>query len=350
MRAILQRTCTIDAIESVEQLPSSINTAPPDVIVCELSDGSITALPNWRDTAVIFTYFDEHAPVAQALRSGAAYCIAKPVDVPTLAVLIRRLMEQRRIRQEAERATRRIDQELADARRIQEAMLPPAEARAGGATLARRWRPSTQLGGDLVDYAEIDATRLAILIADVSGHGTPAAMLTTLVKMAFRSTKDRGYAPDAIAGAVATSLSQVCAERFVTLIAARIDTRSHVIEYVNAGHPAALVFYRGEIVTRLESTHPLICKALPDETWHSARVTLPANCGVLFFTDGVTEAVGDAGRFGADRLSEALARHRGGGSALLDGILASVDAFTRGHPLVDDVTLLTATLGLPGLA
>lgn len=350
MRAILQRTCAIDAVNSIDDITQSVNAVVPDVIVCELNHSSITALPNWRDTAVIFTYSDEHAPAAQALRSGAAYCIAKPVDVPTLAVLIRRLMDQRRILDQAQRVTRHIEQEFADARRIQEAMLPPTEARAGGATLARRWRPSTQLGGDLVDYVEIDATRFAILIADVSGHGTPAAMLTTLVKMAFRSTKDREYAPEAVAGAVAASLSQVCAERFVTLIAARVDARSRVIEYVNAGHPAALVFYRGEIVTRLESTHPLICKTLPDESWHSARATLPANCGVLFFTDGVTEAVGDSGRFGADRLSEALARHRGGGSVLLDGILASVDAFTRGHPLVDDITLLTATLGLPGLA
>ncbi len=350
MRAILQRTCAVEVAGSIKQAVAHIRENDVNLIVCELNDESLTALQDWRDVAVVFTYADEHAPVAQALRSGAAYCIAKPVDVPTLLVLIRRLMDQRRIREQADRATRQIEQELADARRIQEAMLPPAEARAGGATLARRWRPSTQLGGDLVDYAEVDSLRVALLIADVSGHGAPAAMLTTLVKMAFRSTKDRAYAPEAVAEAVAASFAQVGAERFVTLIAARIDTRLRIIEYVNAGHPAALVFHRGEISMRLESTGPLICKTLPDERPQIARLTLPANCGILFFTDGVTEAVGDAGRFGRERLTEALSRHRGGGSALLDGILASVDAFTRGHSLADDITLLTVTLGLPGLA
>jgi serine phosphatase RsbU (regulator of sigma subunit) len=63
----------------------------------------------------------------------------------------------------------------------------------------------------------------------------------------------------------------------------------------------------------------------------------------------VPEAAGDDGYFGIERLEEAIARHRGGGAALLDGLLGSVDAFTLGHPLEDDVTLLTLSVGLPGL-
>ena len=79
-------------------------------------------------------------------------------------------------------------------------------------------------------------------------------------------------------------------------------------------------------------------------------IGLPANAGVLLYTDGLPDAVGDGGRFATAGISDAVARHRGGGAALVDGLLASLDAFISGHPLSDDVTILTAIVGLPGLA
>jgi serine phosphatase RsbU (regulator of sigma subunit) len=93
----------------------------------------------------------------------------------------------------------------------------------------------------------------------------------------------------------------------------------------------------------------LIGAGIPDAAWETAIAPLPPNSGVLFYTDGVPDAAGDHGPFGIQRLEEAIARHRGGGLALLDGLLGSIDAFTRGHPLNDDLTLLTASIGLPGL-
>jgi sigma-B regulation protein RsbU (phosphoserine phosphatase) len=228
-------------------------------------------------------------------------------------------------------------------------MMPAADRRLGGASVAARWQPCAELGGDLLDFAAAGPSSVALLIADVSGHGVPAALLTTLIKSAFRSTARAGFPPGAVTAAVADGLAPFGADRFVTLVAARLDAAGHTVEYANAGHPPPLVVDHGRVVDRLRPTGPLIGPGLPDGAWEVATVPCPPNGGVLLFTDGVLDARGDAGRFGPDRLLEAVARHRGGGGALLDGILASVAAFTTGHPLEDDVTLLTATSSLPGL-
>jgi serine phosphatase RsbU (regulator of sigma subunit) len=228
-------------------------------------------------------------------------------------------------------------------------MMPPADHRLGGASVAARWQPCAELGGDLLDFAEAGPSSVALMIADVSGHGVPAALLTTLIKTAFRSTARAGFPPTAVTAAVAESLAPFGVDRFATLVAARLDTARHTIEYVNAGHPPPLVFHHGNVLARLLPTGPLIGPGVPDGTWDVITTPVRANSAVLLYTDGVLDARGDAGRFGTERLLDALARHRAGGAGLLDGILASVSAFTTGHPLEDDLTLLTASTGLPGL-
>jgi phosphoserine phosphatase RsbU/P len=351
--AALGRSFEVSCACSIDEMAARLREWVPDAIICELTEKSLAEMTAWSDSApeaaVIFTYAGQDTLVAWALRRGAAGCLPRPVDTAALGVLVGRAIEQRRLRQEAAKAADRIDRELAAARRIQEAMLPAAESRIGGVSISARWRPCAELGGDLIDYADAGQRGAALLVADVSGHGTPAAMLTALVKAAFRSTVVEGYAPLAVVGSVARNTELFGTDRFLTLFAARIDARSRTVEYVNAGHPPGQLFHRGQVIQELHPTGPLVSHALPDEAWQLARAELPANSGILLYTDGVLDASGEAGRFGAQRLVETINRHRGGGKTLLDGILAAVDSFTGDRGIDDDVALMTASVGLPGL-
>ena len=98
------------------------------------------------------------------------------------------------------------------------------------------------LGGDLYDYAPAQDEAAALLIADVSGHGVSAAMLTGIVKSAFQAGRVDRYDPLAVVHRVWNGLATFSPERFVTLFAAVVAPRAGELRYVNAGHPAALLW------------------------------------------------------------------------------------------------------------
>src|SRR5262245_51256879 len=136
------------------------------------------------------------------------------------------------------------------------------------------------------------------MIADVAGHGVSAALLTTLVKCAFINSASSAYDPLAIVSAILPSLQPFDAGQFITMFAARIDAKRGIIEYVNAGHPAGWLFQRGKIIEEFPATNPpLLRDASPDDyQLHSAK--LPNHAGLLLYSDGLMDAIGDTGRFG----------------------------------------------------
>jgi sigma-B regulation protein RsbU (phosphoserine phosphatase) len=328
----------------------------PDLVICPLREHFIKLMSaahekgNTAQFAFVHTAVDD-ARVADALRDGAFHCILAPIDPATVRELVRRASTQRQAKEEAQRVRDRLARELAEGRRLQHAMMPPPVARISGMSIAVRCRPSAELGGDLVDYAEAGPDRAALLIADVAGHGLSAAMLTTLVKSAFRGAATSQFNPRDVAANVSAALQPFDDWRFVTLFAARVDRPASTIEYVNAGHPAGWIFQRGNTVAKLPATGPLLSSGV-EGTPVAATAQIPHHAVLLLFTDGIFDATGrdSSVPFGIERFEEAVARGKGGGESLLDAIFASVDAFTGGHPTSDDMTALTLTIGVPGLA
>ena len=304
------------------------------------------------DAGHVFTYIpEEQTDVPRALRDGALYCIAEPIDPHVLRAVVARCVEERARMRTNEQHAHRWRQDLARAANLQRAMLPEPEARLNraGVSVAVRCRQCAEVGGDLVDYAEAEGCA-TVLLADVAGHGVSAALLTTLVKCAFINSASFAYQPSAIVSAILPSLRPFDAGQFITMIVARIDAKRGNIEYVNAGHPAGWLFQRDKIIAELPATNAPLQGDGKATDYQPQKVDLPNHAGLLLYTDGLMDAVGDGGRFGAERTREILQRCRGGGATLLDRILSGLDAFTTGRPLTDDVTLATVTIGFPGLA
>ena len=310
------------------ELTSRLKRAIPDLDVI-LMTGSLSELD---------------AKMVRAIRENAFYFIQKPFDRELLTTLVERCFELRRLSEENRRHTLRLESELGEARVFQENLLPPREGHVEGLQVAVRYRPCSELGGDLVDYVTAGPGKVALLVADVSGHGVSAAMLTGIVKSTFRSARDDGFDPLRVVERLWGALASFDDARFVTLVAGVVDTVQGTLEYVNAGHPAPFLWHDGAPPATLPSTGPLISAALPGLFWSREKVPFPPGTRILLFTDGVTEAAGEDGDFGFPGIVREIAATPAGGVALLDAVLEALRRHGKGRPQEDDWTLLAASL------
>jgi sigma-B regulation protein RsbU (phosphoserine phosphatase) len=278
----------------------------------------------------------------RAIRSPAFYFIQKPFDRDVLKTLVERCLELRWRREEHRRHLLRLETEMAAARVFQQSLLPDSEAVANRLAISCRYIPWSGLGGDLCDYAAANDGQTALLIADVSGHGASAAMLTGIVKSAFRASHADGFAPLAVVQRVWTGLAAFSSERFVTLVAALIAPDAGCLSYVNAGHPPVALWGRSCEAAWLESTGPFVSPVIAAPAWDLAVVDISDGDQLLLYTDGVSDVLAGADDAGQPHIGRAIDRNSAGGPALLDAILAEVQSALAGHPQPDDLTLLTA--------
>jgi sigma-B regulation protein RsbU (phosphoserine phosphatase) len=282
------------------------------------------------------------AQLIRAIREKAFYFIQKPFDREVLLTLVERCLEQRRLAEENRRYVRRLEEELDEARAFQMSLMPKGKAVIDGVSIAGLYEPSTALGGDFYDFARVGQGRVALFIADVSGHGVTAAMLTGIVKSEFTEACADGFEPADAVRRIAGRVRAFGPERFVTFICARLSRETRTLEYVNAGHPSGLVWGPERDLRRLGPTGPLASMVFPEPEWRQERIELRAGDRVLLYTDGVTEAVRDHEVFGEERLVEIVRTSKERDQAFLAAIAAAVHEFTRGRPRDDDRTLLTA--------
>lgn len=241
---------------------------------------------------------------------------------------------------ERERQRQRMDQELNIARNVQQALLPRGfrdfpHVLATGINL-----PSLSVGGDYFDVFSMSDGRTGFLIADVSGKGLGAALLSTMLQGAL-SAMTVGVDPARLMQHVNCFLCEHSdVERYATMFFGVLDSSGH-LDFINAGHLPPLILRRGEIVQPfVDNSFPV--GLIPDAEYAVSSVTLEAGDTLVLFSDGVTEAMDpDEDMFGRTGLLEAL---RGQQSPPLDQlqktILDAVETFTRGASQADDLTLL----------
>ncbi|HEY7290155.1 MAG TPA: SpoIIE family protein phosphatase [Vicinamibacterales bacterium] len=281
--------------------------------------------------------------LVRAIRSPAFFFIQKPFDREVLRTLVDRCLELRWRRQEHRQHLERLETEMSEARAFQRSLLPPSEARINDVAISCRYAPSANLGGDLVDYVAAGTDRTALLIADVSGHGVSAAMLTAIVKSAFHASHVDGFEPSAVVDRVAAGLAAFSLERFVTLIAALVPSGGGELRYVNAGHPPFLLWGSARTPLWLESTGPIISPAFLGSRWDVGRAPITPGDQLLLYTDGVSEILAERDGDAVVAFSKTIAAAPSCAD-LVDAILDDVRAALDDAPQPDDLTLLAAQL------
>jgi phosphoserine phosphatase RsbU/P len=335
------------ALEQAQRLRPDlaiVDIRMPEMTGFEVTRGLKAAL---RDVDVILMTGNAEEPddnLIQAIDEGAFYFIQKPFDRRVLLALVHRCLELRRLREEREKYLRRVERELQEAREFQISLLPPPHFQRAGLSIDARYLACTELAGDIYDYVEADDGAVALLIADVVGHGTSAAMMTAVVKAAFRASHVDDYEPRAVVGRISEGIRDFDASRFVTLCCARVNPSRRELIYVNAGHPQPIIRASSPTHLLLEPTAPLLTSALSDLPCEQATVEFGPGDSILFYTDGVTEASGASAMFGTERLISMMMGKDRRGADLLDDILSELTAFTGSSSHQDDVTLLMMEL------
>jgi sigma-B regulation protein RsbU (phosphoserine phosphatase) len=239
----------------------------------------------------------------------------------------------------------RLEQQLLLAREIQVGFWPKEIPCYDRVTLAGKSWPASQVGGDYYDVVPIDPRRCALIIADVSGKGIPAAMIMAAVRGALRTQMDSRVSLSEITAALNRMLVRdTPLGKFLTLFWAILDVETLELTYTNAGHNPPFVFSaRTGNAEELSEGGPVL-GLIPDLAFTSAKRALRPGDLLVMYTDGIVEAQNVAEEmYGNDRLlarfPEASACDAQGA---LDLIERDVNAFGAGAPQYDDATLVVA--------
>lgn len=272
-------------------------------------------------------------------RRRAAFSKLDRQILDALAVQAASILDNARM-VERERQRQRLEQEVNIARDIQQALLPRGLQDFPHLKVAGINIPCLAVGGDYFDVFKMADGRTAFLIADVSGKGLGAALLTTMLQGALSGLM-LGADPAPMFGHLNNFLCEHAeVGRYATVFFGILHSDGN-LEYINAGHPSPLLLRGGQ------TTEPFIegsCPVglLPEIDYHIARVQLEPDDTLILFSDGITEAVDlKEEMFGIDRLRNLFT---GQANPALDHLqriaLESLREFTRGASQADDITLL----------
>ena len=231
------------------------------------------------------------------------------------------------------------DRDLALAREIQQNLFPRCLPRPEGFDLAALSRPCQAVGGDYYDFLELPGGRLALVVADVSGKGTPASLLMASVHAAVRCLA--GTLPPArlLDRLNRQLLDATQPHRYVTLFYAELDPVSGALDYVNGGHVPPLLRRQGGAIVALEAGGA--APGLIDEACYEVgRERLAAGDTLLLVTDGVTEALSAEEReLGQEGLRQVLRQHCvDPAQELLERLVARVESWAGPGGPADDLT------------
>ena len=251
------------------------------------------------------------------------------------------------LKDELGKAYAAVDRELKSVAEIQRSLLPAELPAIEGVDLAVHYRTSRRAGGDYYDFFPLPGGRWGLFIADVSGHGTPAAVLMAVTHSIAHSLAGDPYPPSRLMCFVNR---QLCARytngngTFVTAFYGVYDPALRQLSYCSGGHCVPRL-RRGQSVMDMESARHLPLGIDPEEKYSDGAIILQKGDALVLYTDGITEAR-DAGGdlFGVERLDAALKSADNSAKGIVDRIVSAVDGYSGTSTTADDQTLVVARL------
>ncbi len=213
-----------------------------------------------------------------------------------------------------ERRLLSIESELQIARQLQRSILPKAILEVRDVRISAIYEPMTEVGGDFYEFIPVDQHRVGFLVADVSGHGVPAAIVSAMIKTAVKSVAPCADDPRQVLRGLDRILAGQMQGHLVSAAYLWLDTQARCARYSAAGHPPLLCWREGEL-KRIES-NGLLFGVVPGSDYPVCEIPLKPRDRFLLYTDGVTEpenAKGDA--FGDHRFEEVVRSKRAGAPA-----------------------------------
>ncbi|MCC9620379.1 SpoIIE family protein phosphatase [Thalassospira sp. MA62] len=237
-----------------------------------------------------------------------------------------------------------LQQELDIARRVQLAMLPDAMPPSAQLDIVGQMAPAKDVGGDFYDFFYLDENRLAVIVADVSGKGVPAALFMAITRSIMRAIAPRFTSPSDCIAALNDALCQNNSEDlFVTLFYGILDLENGDVTYCNAGHnPPYYLPADDHKSIAVAGTGDMALGVMEGLDYSNAKLQLHDRDRFFLYTDGVNEAINtDQEEFGTKRLEEVLSHPFTTVGAVQEGVVSAVYHFADSAPQADDITCVT---------
>ena len=244
----------------------------------------------------------------------------------------------------AQRELATIEYELRTASDIQASILPRGVPSVPGLEIAARYEPMRSVGGDIYDFV-LQGRQVAVLVADVTGHGVPAALIASMAKVAFTAQADSVSRPGELLARMNRSLCGQLEAQFVTATYVCIDLDARSVRYSNAGHPPPLVWQPGPAQIVELTGGGVFMGFDPEAVYSMGEMPIGRGDRVVLYTDGLLEVMNAAGEFfGIDRLRAFVEAHCAmRADDFADALLAHLGEWAgrRTRPAFDDdVTLV----------
>jgi sigma-B regulation protein RsbU (phosphoserine phosphatase) len=238
-----------------------------------------------------------------------------------------------------------INKELEIARGIQVGLLPSHDVTFSGLQIAAKYVPASSVAGDFYHFLIADEHGLGVLVADVSGHGVPAALSASMVKVAIHAQSERVRNPAEVLAGLNSILCGNLQGQFVTAAYVFIDVAQRQLSYSGAGHPPLLLWQAREAKVRSIVENGLVLGLFPGCDYKTLTCGFDASDRCLLYTDGLIEAPNAAGEeFGSERLQNCMASHASqSAAAFCDELMARVASWCgrkNGPNLPDDITIV----------
>ena len=330
-------------------------TPPPDLILLDVMmpemDGyevctRLKRDSQTRDIPVIFlTGQTEIEDETKGFEVGAVDYIHKPFSPAVVKARVQTHLVLRGIREQLALQLQTIQKELETARQIQLSILPAEVPKLEGLDIAARYIPMTSVAGDFYDFIMVDEKHLGILIADVSGHGMPAALIASMLKIALAAQVPHAADPAQVLSGLNQALCGKFQHHYVTAAYLFVDIAKGTLTYAGAGHPPMLMWSPSSTGVRGVEENGLFLGKFPWATYSSLELPLSADDWCLLYTDGIPETANHAEiEFGTERFREFLATGQStSASQFADRLLEELSSWAArgvGEELDDDITLV----------
>ena len=268
--------------------------------------------PATREIPVIFLTGQTAAEdETRGFEVGAVDYVHKPFSPAVVKARVRSHIFLREARAQLASQLLSLNNELEMARQIQLSILPHSIPKLPGLEIAARFLPMTSVAGDFYDFIEIDEKHIGILIADVSGHGLPSALIASMLQVALTAQAGHASDPAKVLLGLNHALCGKFTYNFVTAAYVYVDLEKNLMRYAGAGHPPVLQWRNSTGQTAKLLENGLVLGMVEEATYDALEFPLELGDRYVLYTDGVLEATNSAREeFGADRFMRFIENHK----------------------------------------
>lgn len=299
-----------------------------------------------KDIPVIFlTGQTETSDETHGFDVGAVDYIHKPFSPAVVQARVQTQLVLRGIREQLAQRLDAIEKELETARQIQHSILPSQIPKIAGLDIAARYIPMTAVAGDFYDFIVVDDRHIGILVADVSGHGMPAALIASMLKIALAAQAAKAAEPAEVLLGLNLALCGKFEHHYVTAAYVYLDMEKHVLRYAGAGHPPILYWAPPMEGVKDVLENGMFLGKFDFATYEVVEMPISPGAWCLMYTDGIPETTNPLDvQFGDERFRSFLGGQEWvSADQLADGLLDEISLWSsraQDESPEDDITMV----------